>query len=121
MDRTEHRLQKLELKQNPPPRVVATGLCTVAHSLPAERKRNLEADERVVIDWYLHSNGVVWGRERITQDPADKGRCCKKDGYLLDVLVALHEACPHCEQVGSCCTCTRATVAESGTESPEQE
>jgi hypothetical protein len=121
MDRNENRLQKLELKRNPPQRVVATGLCTVAHSLPAESKTNPAVDERVVIDWYLHKNGVAWGKERITKDPADQGRCCKRDGYLLDVLLELHEACPHCEQVSSCCTCAEATVAKCQTEPPEDE
>jgi hypothetical protein len=121
MDRNENRLQKIELKRNPPQRVVATGLCTVAHSLPAERKTNLAAEERVVVDWYFHSNGVVWGRERVTEDLADQGRCCKRDGYLLDVLHELHEACLHCDQVGSCCTCAAAAVAKCQTESPEEE
>jgi hypothetical protein len=121
MDRNETRLRKLELKRNPPQRVVATGLCTVAHSLPAERKTNLAAEERIVVDWYLHRNGVVWGRERITENPADQGRRCKRDGYLLDLLLELREACPHCEQVGSGCTCAIAAVARCPTESPEDE
>ena len=121
MDRNENRLQKLELKRNPPPRLVATGLCTVAHSLPPERKTNLSTDERVVTDWYLHTHGVVWGRERITQDPADHGRRCQRDNALFDVLHEVHEACPDCKQMSSCCTCASTTVGECRTESPEEE
>jgi hypothetical protein len=121
MSHHKTRLQRLELQRNPPQRVVAAGLCTVAHSLPVERKINLAADERVVVDWYHHVNGVVWGRERITKDPVDTGRCCKRGGYLFDVLLELHEACPNCEQVGSRCTCGGTAVTEAQTESPEEE
>jgi hypothetical protein len=37
------------------------------------------------------------------------------------VLYEVHEACPDCKQMSSCCTCASTTVGECRTESPEEE
>jgi hypothetical protein len=93
MNNIERRLRKLEAKRNPPQQMTVDGLALVTHGLPAGRK--LAPGERVVIDWYDHSECQLSGRERITTDPADKGRHCKRDGYLLDVMQELNRLCMH--------------------------
>jgi hypothetical protein len=114
MRNIETRLRRLEAKLNPPEKPVVIGLATVANPLPRERKKNLAAGESVVIDWYRNVNGVSWGRERISTDPADQGRHCQRGGYLVDVIQELHQACTYREQAGSCSTCRGTPVAECG-------
>jgi hypothetical protein len=83
MRNIEIRLRKLEAKLNPPEKPVVIGLAVVANALPRERKKNLAPGARVVIDWYRNVNGVSWGRERISTDPADEGRHCRRGGLPL--------------------------------------
>jgi hypothetical protein len=112
MRNIEIRLRKLEAKLNPPEKPVVIGLAVVANALPRERKKNLAPGERVVIDWYRNVNGVSWGRERISTDPADEGRHCRRGGCLFDVIQELHQACSYRVQAGSCSTCGGTPVAE---------
>ena len=113
MKAIERRLRKLEAKRNPPVKRVVSGLASVAHALPWARKQNLAPGERVVVDWYRHSNGVFWGRERISFDPADPGRHCNRGGYLVEVIQELHQTCPDRKLEGSCHKCRGTAVAES--------
>jgi hypothetical protein len=112
MRNIENRLRKLEAKRNPPNKPVVVGLATVTHRLPWERIQNLAAGEHMVIDWYRHLNGVSWGRQRISADPADHGRRCQQGGYLVDVMQELHLACPHHEGTGWCSTCRGTSITE---------
>src|SRR5438045_9205815 len=112
MRSVEKRLWKLESKRSQSERPAIEGLATVAHVLPRERKENLAAGERVVIDWFRIISGVIWGRERLSHDPADRGHCCEPNGYLVDVIQELHQACSYRDQPGSCATCQGTPVAD---------
>lgn len=61
MRSVENRLRKLEAKRSRSEQPAIEGLATVAHVLTQERKENLAAGERVVIDWYRVLSGVIWG------------------------------------------------------------
>ena len=113
MRNIENRLRKLDAKLTPPEALNICGLATVAHGLPRERKNNLAPGERVVIDWYQDIGAVLWGRERITNDSTDRGRCCTRKGYLVDVIQELHKVCSYRQQTGSCFACQDTPVAES--------
>jgi hypothetical protein len=112
MRRIESRIRKIEaeLQLGGQPRV--TGLACVWHRVPIERKKNLGPGERVVVDWYRNWGTMTHGRERVTQDPEDYGRACKRGGYLLDVLEELHHSCVH-KGMGSCGDCANTPVAEA--------
>ena len=112
MSSIEDRLRKLELNSSQSERRVIEGLATVAHVVPRERKDNMATGERVVIDWYRIVCGVFWGRERFSNDPADRGRCCEPSGYLVEVIRELHQDCSYREQPGSCATCQGTPVAD---------
>jgi hypothetical protein len=112
MRSVENRLRKLESNLTQPEQPAIEGLATVAHVLPRERKENLVASERVVIDWYRIVSGVIWGRERLSNDPADRGRCCERNGYLVDVIQELHQACSYRERPGWCATCQGTPIAD---------
>ena len=112
MHNIERRLRKVEAKRHPAEKPAVSELATVARTLPRARKQNLAPGERVVIDWYRHSNGVFWGRERISTDPADQGRHCNRGGYLVEVIQELHQACAGRALDGSCHKCKGTPVAE---------
>jgi hypothetical protein len=77
-----------------------------------ERRKSMQPDERIVVDWYRNYIGVTEGRNRITTDPADQGRKCTVGGYLLDVIEEIHQSCSHREQPGYCRICKDTPVAE---------
>jgi hypothetical protein len=112
MSSLEDRLRKLELKLSQCERPAMEGLATVAHVVPRERQGKMATGERVVIDWYRIVGGVIWGRERLSDDPADRGRCCEPSGYLVEVIRELHQTCSYREQPGSCATCQGTPVAD---------
>src|ERR1700730_407765 len=89
-----NRLRQLEGKRFPPPSV-SVGLAYTWHRVDAARKQNLADGERIGVDWYREWNRIASGRERITSDPNDQGRRCKRGGYLLDVLQHLHQSCEY--------------------------
>jgi hypothetical protein len=113
MNNIERRLRILEEKRNPPEELVVSGLALATHKVPWKRMQSLAAGERMVVDWYRHSGALSRGRERITTDPADKGRHCKRGGYLVDVIQELHQVCRNRELEGSCFDCRGTPVAES--------
>jgi hypothetical protein len=72
MPHIENRLRKMESSLNPEP-PVCIGVATVRHALPREPTKNLATGERVGVDWFRKIGGILWGRERIFNDPADQG------------------------------------------------
>jgi hypothetical protein len=120
MRNIENRLRKMESRLNTEPSV-CTGLAMVRHGLPRERTKNLAMGERVVVDWFREIGGTLWGRERISSDPADQGRVCKKGGYLLDVIQEVHGGCRFREHIGACQTCEGTPVAEGRPQQPLSE
>jgi len=112
MRRIETRIRKLEAELQLDGQPQVTGLACVWHCVPIERKKNLALGERVVVDWYRNWGALTHGRERVTQDPEDHGRACKRGGYLLDVLEELHQSCV-CKNMGSCGDCANTPVAEA--------
>jgi hypothetical protein len=72
MRHIENRLRKMESSLNPEP-AVCIGVATVRHALLREPTKNLATGERVVVDWFRKIGGTLWGRERISNDPADQG------------------------------------------------
>ena len=104
----ENRLRKLESKL-PSQHVELVWLTSLVE---LEGTKTLAPGERVVQDWYRQSGGGVDARERITSDPADPGRTCKTDGYLIDVIEEHHRICPERERSGSCHECKSTPVAE---------
>ena len=104
----ENRLRKLESKL--PPQQVE--LVWLASLVELEGTKTLAPGERVVEDWYRKGGGGIYARERITSDPADHGRTCKTDGYLIDVIEERHRTCPERERSGSCHECEGTPVAE---------
>jgi hypothetical protein len=111
MGNIENRLCKLESNRNHSERLVVECLATLAHVLPYERKQNLAVGQHVVIDWYRTVSGVIWGRERISDVPADRGRCCERNGYLVEVIQELHQTCSYRERPGWCASCEGTPVA----------
>ena len=111
MRRMEFRLRKLETELKLRNQPQCMGLACVWHYLPFERKKNLGPGERVVVDWYRNHNAQTYGRERITDDPADQGHKCKVGGYLLNVLEELHRNCSRRDSTGSCGDCKGTPVA----------
>jgi hypothetical protein len=107
----DRKLRKLEMARASREQGVCRKLAAVWHGAPTERIRALAPGERVVIDWY-RDGSTLWGSHRITTDPADRGRKCVRDGYLLDVLQEIHQSCWHREQTGSCLVCQGTPVAE---------
>jgi hypothetical protein len=112
MNSIDRKLRKLEMAKASREQDVCRGLAAVMHGVPRERLQTLGPGERVVIDWYRDGGGMVWGRERITNDPTDKDRKCITGGYLLDVLKEIHQGCSHRLQSGSCLICKGTPVAE---------
>src|SRR6266851_9876295 len=102
MRSVEKRLWRLESKRSQSERLAIEGLATVAHVLPREHKESLAAGGRVVIDWYRIVSGVMWGRERLSYDLADRGQCCESNGYLIDAIQELHQTCSYRDKPGSC-------------------
>lgn len=112
MRQIEKRLRKLEAKLKLRDQPRCSGLACVWHFIPIERRNNLAPGERIVVDWYRNGNSMTYGRQRITDDPADQGRKCKVGGYLLDVLKEIHQNCSHRERTGSCLVCKDTPLAE---------
>ena len=106
----EKRLRKLEAKLE---LELDIRLVWGHFPFPLEGKDNLAPDERVVVDWYRNRAGIISQQERITNDAADRGRTCKRDGYLIDVIEKHHQTCPERERSGSCEECAGTPVAES--------
>ena len=117
MRRIESRLRKLESALELRDRPQCRGLAVISRFVPFERKNNLGAGERVVVDWFRNSNSMTYGRERIVCDTADKGRKCKPGGYLLDVIEEIHQGCFHREITGSCQICRNTPAAAGPTHS----
>jgi hypothetical protein len=113
MRRIESRIRKLEAQPQLDSQPEVRGLGCLWRRLPWERKQNLAPGERLVVDWYRNWGTMTHGRERVTQDPEDHGRACKRGGYLLDVLEELHQTCSRKATTGSCGQCVDTPVAES--------
>jgi hypothetical protein len=111
MPTIENRLRKLESRLKPSEPSVR--MAVVMHPLPGKRKGNLVAGERVVVDWYRDYGGLIEGRERISTDPTDRGRVCKRGSYLLDVIQELHQTCGHLARTACCSVCQGTPVAET--------
>jgi hypothetical protein len=112
MQSIDRKLRKLEMARAPSEEGGCQGLAFVWHWIPRERKQNLAPGERVVVDWYRSVPGMLLGRERIATDPADQGRKCFRNGYLLDVLTEIHHQCAYRERTGSCRYCHGTPIAE---------
>jgi hypothetical protein len=112
MPTIENRLRKLESRLKPSEQP-SVRMAVVMHPLPGKRKRNLASGERVVVDWYRDFGGVIEGRERICTDQVDRGRVCKRGGFLIDVIQELHQTCGHRERTGSCRVCHGTPIADT--------
>ena len=68
-------------------------------------KRNQLAEgQRIVVDEYRWARCVGQGRERITSDPEDEGRCCEPGRCLEDIVRELGEEC-QLQADGTCPLC----------------
>jgi hypothetical protein len=112
MQSIDRKLRNLEVARASSEETGCHGLAFVWHCIPPERKQNLAPDERVVVDWFRSIPGILSGRERITNNPADVGRKCFRNGYLIDILTEIHQECHHRESTGSCEYCHGTPVAE---------
>jgi len=73
--------------------------------------RALEPGEFAAIDWIRNSGGLIWARERITEDPTDKGRPIELGTYIKDALQEIHERCEYRDLPGGCALCRNTPIA----------
>jgi hypothetical protein len=105
------RIELLEARMIPKP---VDPWVFVSCPITEERRRNLEPGEKVVLDYFRHSGGLlIYAAERVTTDAKDYGRRCEPGGFLEDVIRELHEECDFRERDGCCKTCENTPVANT--------
>ena len=74
-------------------------------------ERALEPGEHIALDWIRNSAGIVWARERISEDPLDQGRRCEPGTYIKDALDEVHRRCEYRGLPGGCALCRKTPLA----------
>jgi hypothetical protein len=81
-------------------------------------RRELGANEHLVIDRFRDTGSVVWGYERITTDPNDQGRTCEPRGCIKALLERFHQGC-HWRAISGTCRMCEGTPVGAGARGDE--